>query len=106
MLSLIGPDSDACCPSDLAGMAGHQDLAEWIANQEEYIVKQTIRSIIQKDDMTLQQHHGLPTWLEDGMDKFPSTTCNIYAKRVWKSQGGVRHMSLLIVAERNIPKTP
>jgi len=105
MLSLIGPDSDICCPSDLAGMAGHQDLAEWIANQEENIVKQTIGSLIQKDDMMFQQHHGLPTWLQNGMDKFPSTTCNIHAERVWESQGGVRRMSSLIVAEQNIPKT-
>jgi ankyrin repeat protein len=33
-LQLIGPDSDKCTPSDLAGMESHEELAKWIASQE------------------------------------------------------------------------
>jgi ankyrin repeat protein len=33
-LQLVGPDSDKCTPSDLAGMEGHEELAAWIAAQE------------------------------------------------------------------------
>jgi len=33
-LAMIGPDVEGYCPSDLAGMEGHQDFAEWLAKIE------------------------------------------------------------------------
>jgi hypothetical protein len=35
LLQLVGPDSDGCTPSDLAGMENHVDLGEWIATELE-----------------------------------------------------------------------
>lgn len=31
---LIGPDAEGACPSDLCGMNGHDNLAEWLSKQE------------------------------------------------------------------------
>lgn len=31
---LIGPDAEGACPSDLCGMNGHENLAEWLSKQE------------------------------------------------------------------------
>lgn len=38
VLDLVGPDSDGCTPSDLAGMEGHAELAAYLAAQEQALV--------------------------------------------------------------------
>jgi len=53
-LDWIGPDSDGCCASDLAGMAGHIDLATKIADFE--------RSLL-RDRMKRRPNPELPLWL-------------------------------------------
>jgi hypothetical protein len=37
---LVGPDTDGCCPSDLAGVEGHEELAKWLATNEMQLVQE------------------------------------------------------------------
>jgi hypothetical protein len=53
-LQLVGPDSDGCTPSDLAGMEGHEELAAWVATQETKSVQIA---------MTMEASFEPPKWL-------------------------------------------
>ena len=39
LVSLIGPDSESCVPSDLAGMEGHETLAHELASREMTLIR-------------------------------------------------------------------
>lgn len=44
ILALIGPDVEGYCPSDLAGMEGHETLASLLANTEIHLCQKLQRS--------------------------------------------------------------
>jgi hypothetical protein len=39
---LIGPDQEGYCPSDLAGMEGHDEVVQWLVQQEIKLVEYTV----------------------------------------------------------------
>lgn len=73
----IGPDGEGCCPSDLAGMEGHVELAGVLSNHET-----TLASILCNQDSAT-----LPVWLQRDGDnaKFASNA-------IWEPWGGVRRL--------------
>mmetsp|Transcript_23636 Transcript_23636/g.33168 ORF Transcript_23636/g.33168 Transcript_23636/m.33168 type:complete len:714 (+) Transcript_23636:182-2323(+) len=75
-LQLIAPDSDGCCPSDLAGMAGHEELALWIAQQEISVSRRFCTYAMKK----YKQNHSIPQLLVPSGD-----TSGIFPK--WISNG-------------------
>jgi hypothetical protein len=72
----IGPDGEGCCPSDLAGMEGHVELAERIAKHES-----ALASLLSTKDP-----EGLPIWLQHNGSNTK------FASAVWEPWGGVRRM--------------
>lgn len=75
-LEWIGPDSEGCCPSDLAGMEGHVDLAMSLVEHEAALV----RVLHDVDNATI------PGWLTSSNDE------SKYASNVWEPWGGTRRM--------------
>mmetsp|Transcript_9350 Transcript_9350/g.14515 ORF Transcript_9350/g.14515 Transcript_9350/m.14515 type:complete len:140 (+) Transcript_9350:167-586(+) len=57
-LRLVGPDKEVCTPSDLAGMEGHYELAQFIAKSEVELV----RSLSQASEGL---ERDCPSWLFD-----------------------------------------
>ncbi|GKY95350.1 hypothetical protein MPSEU_000496800 [Mayamaea pseudoterrestris] len=64
-LEMIRPDKEGCMPSDLAGMEGHESLAEYLASQERAITKWLLSS----------KSLALPSWL---VQMSPSVACHIW----------------------------
>jgi hypothetical protein len=78
---LVGPDTEGHLPSDLAGMEGHDDLAEWISEKEMKLVEKLVESQMMqgRDDMKF------PDWLE----RRPA----VYStESLWESGGGIRRL--------------
>mmetsp|Transcript_25266 Transcript_25266/g.37307 ORF Transcript_25266/g.37307 Transcript_25266/m.37307 type:complete len:350 (-) Transcript_25266:13-1062(-) len=73
--SWIGPDSDDCCPSDLAGMEGYHDLALYLVGIE----KKLIETFYQ------QMKPCVLEWLKKNQNK----KCK-FSSNVWEPGGGVR----------------
>jgi ankyrin repeat protein len=73
----IGPDADGCCPSDLAGMEGHIQLAKKLAKEEEY----QARRLYEANDTSLIK------WLSDS----PSDKGN-FASYCWEAWGGTKRI--------------
>jgi ankyrin repeat protein len=72
----LGPDSDGCCPSDLAGMEGHVDLAMLIVDYEMQILKQLLEN----------SHESIPDWL---LQSGQNLHVIFYD---WEPWGGVRRL--------------
>jgi ankyrin repeat protein len=96
----IGPDTEGCCPSDLAGMAGDDELALFIAKQETRLVRRwsTKMLLAQSNHMTLEGnrqdhllHCSLPKWLKQE-DSVVKHIANENELNVWESWGGVHRM--------------
>jgi hypothetical protein len=75
ILEMIRPDSDGCVPSDLAGMEGHETLAEYLAAQEKLILERYV---------TNAKPLIVPSWLE--------TAAPMVADSVWEPFAGVKRM--------------
>jgi hypothetical protein len=73
LLTLIGPDNDGCLPSDLAGMEGHEDLALFLAQQEETFFV-----------LALKANDPVPTWFSRA-----AVPCKY---RVWEAWAGVARL--------------
>ena len=74
----FGPDAEGYCPSDLAGMEGHESLARKLAVAEMSAV-----------DKALSRGNAvIPEWLEDCSPVRVSSN-EIY---IWEKHGGVRRM--------------
>ncbi len=80
VLRLIGPDIDAWCPSDLAGMEGHKDLAILVAEMEMGLIKNLTMNNV-----------DLPSWLTATQE---GISMRISEKELytWERFGGVRRM--------------
>ena len=72
-MELLGPDSDSCVPSDLAGMEGYEDLAQMLAKAE------------MKFAALATSNQRLPDWIRC------KPTC-ITTDMVWEANGGVNRM--------------
>ena len=82
LLASVGPDIEGCCPSDLVGMERHEQLAEWLAEQE----KRLITEFLLVEDIMAAIDGGAVSWL----------SCNAkYTEGgdfVWGKWGGSRRM--------------
>eukprot|EP00934_Nitzschia_sp_Nitz4_P001812 Nitzschia sp. Nitz4//scaffold195_size40117//17062//18636//NITZ4_007576-RA/size40117-processed-gene-0.14-mRNA-1//1//CDS//3329540365//1812//frame0 len=83
-LCLFGPDEEQCCPSDLAGMEGHADLAKDLAQLE----MKAIQRLSRKQELDCDV--SLPDWLtKDGHDMRPLSEKEMY---LWEAKSGIRRM--------------
>lgn len=92
LLDLIGPDTEGFCPSDLAGAAGDDELALFVAKQETRLAHLWVaqdRRVRGKLPEWLQQQNSLSTLIMDE-DKL----------NVWEPQGGVRRIQLSLTRQR------
>mmetsp|Transcript_21891 Transcript_21891/g.49798 ORF Transcript_21891/g.49798 Transcript_21891/m.49798 type:complete len:367 (+) Transcript_21891:863-1963(+) len=113
----MGPDAEECCPSDLAGMEGFLDLADWLSCKE----KETIISLISAsaniitdencaDSKGLQIDSALfPMWLRKCLDEITNSGSvengsvgHMWREenlaRLWEKRGGIRRMAATVVA--------
>ena len=72
----IGPDAEGCCPSDLAGMEGYDDLATKLADHEAALAR------ILHD----QASSEIPDWFALCADDAK------FASNVWEPWGGTRRL--------------
>jgi ankyrin repeat protein len=84
-LQLVGPDSDGCTPSDLAGMEGHEELASWIAAQETKSVQIA---------MTREASFEPPKWLVEAPEGVAMLTRS--SEIVFEPWAGVRRMHFML----------
>jgi hypothetical protein len=84
-LQLVGPDSDGCTPSDLAGMEGHEELAAWIAAQETKSVQIA---------MTIEASFEPPKWLVEAPEGVAMLTSS--SELVFEPWAGVRRMHSIL----------
>jgi len=94
-LSLISPDAENCCPSDLAGMEGHSQLAEWLARQESEIALCAFTESQAVESMCI------PVWLKDGIRGAKHTVNRTNLRGLYESGAGIRRMSAHIVSPCN-----
>jgi hypothetical protein len=72
----IGPDTEGCCPSDLAGMEGHIDLATILAEHEAAL------ACTLHDQASTES----PDWITLSVDDVK------FASNVWEPWGGTRRL--------------
>jgi ankyrin repeat protein len=84
-LQLVGPDSDGCTPSDLAGMEGHEELAAWVAAQEMKGVQIA---------MTIEASFQPPKWLVEAPEGIAIMTRS--SELVFEPWAGVRRMHSIL----------
>jgi ankyrin repeat protein len=82
---LVGPDTEGCTPSDLAGMEHHKHLAEYLARQEQKLILMQVQNTATK----------CPLWF----DKAPplAGSCD----NVWEPWAGVSRMRAAAIAAQN-----
>ena len=92
-IKLIGPDLEQHCPSDLAGMEGHAELAEWLSEKEKYVVAQWYDQVAIKDSNNISD---LPKWLAEGLEKVQGMSKLIIGSKIqmnaWEAGGGIRRI--------------
>jgi len=98
-LSLIGPDLEGHCPSDLAGMEGHDDLAVWLAEREKFIALRAYHTSQKK-----QNGMHIPIWLEQGILEAQNASKLVVSSKalmnMWKAGAGVKRMSCHILSRQ------
>lgn len=84
-LKLVGPDTEGYCPSDLAGMEGHDDLAREIAAMEMDLIENL-----------LMEYGDLPSWLTATQE---GISMRVSEKELftWERFGGQRRMRSRLV---------
>lgn len=90
----VGPDTEGCCPSDLAGMAGDNELALYISKQEVRLASQWIEALSTRADGNRpfeQPHDFLPKWLHQ-KDHPVTMSATQRELSVWEPWGGVRRI--------------
>lgn len=92
----IGPDTEGCCPSDLAGMAGDDKLALFVAKQETRLARRlTTQVFSESNDIATKGSDSLPEWLRRE-DSLLAVVVNGSELNVWEPWGGVRRMQLTL----------
>jgi hypothetical protein len=102
LLQLVGPDSDGCTPSDLAGMEGHDELADWITTEMEArlvtavaAIEVSTRATGPQEEKPRNDEKLLPSWLEHDPLLPPVNSCPnnmMYNSCRWGPWAGVRLM--------------
>jgi ankyrin repeat protein len=84
-LKLVGPDTEGYCPSDLAGMEGHHELARSLATMEMDLIKNLS-----------MEYADLPSWLTDAQE---GISMRVSEKELytWERFGGQRRMRSRLV---------
>ena len=80
-LAMIGPDVEGYCPSDLAGMEGHEDFAEWLATIEIKVCKHL---------------DCAPTYEIPKGYSFQNSS--VSSSRIWEQYGGLRRIRSAVVS--------
>ena len=101
-IKLIGPDLEQHCPSDLAGMEGHVELAEWLSEKEKDVAVQRYDQIANEDSNDTIE---LPKWLTEGLEKVQGMSKLIIGSKMqmnaWEAGGGIRRMCCQITNNEN-----
>ena len=84
LLALVGPDIEGYCPSDLAGMEGHNDFAEYLATIE-FRVCQNLNCI---------PAYEIPAGYCNASFKSSSNASSSY---LWEQYGGLRRMKAAVI---------
>ena len=102
IINLIGPDQEEHCPSDLAGMEGHADLAEWLAEREKELAVRFYRNIAAgRVSRNARDGIDLPEWLAKGIREVVGTSKLIIGSKMqmnaWEAGGGIRRMCCHVI---------
>ena len=102
IINLIGPDQEEHCPSDLAGMEGHADLAEWLAEREKELAVRFYRNIAAgRVSRNARDGIDLPEWLAKGIREVEGTSKLIIGSKMqmnaWEAGGGIRRMCCHVI---------
>jgi hypothetical protein len=103
---LVGPDAEGCTPSDLAGIEDHEDLARYLAGQEERLAVLRVRRAMARERRrgssfaagsldALLRSRGCPAWLGRAAGAGPA--CR--GDPQWEAGAGVGRMRAAVLAE-------
>ncbi|GFH53013.1 hypothetical protein CTEN210_09489 [Chaetoceros tenuissimus] len=95
MVEQIAPDAENCCPSDLAGMEGFEDLACWLVSQEQKIA---LNHYISHQDNSKK---SVVDWLENGMKNAVHATNRFGLHGIYEAGIGVKKMCAFIADDLN-----
>lgn len=91
----IGPDTEGCCPSDLAGMGGGYELALYIAKQECKLARLWGMQPLEGSDGCVAKsgklRESLLKWFE-GNELLDAHNVNTGDLNVWEPWGGARRI--------------
>jgi hypothetical protein len=79
ILSLLGPDIEGYCPSDLAGMEGHEKFAQWLATIEIQLCQK----------LNVSPTFEIPVAHSDEGIAFCGVGSHMF---IWEKYGGLRRM--------------
>jgi ankyrin repeat protein len=83
-VKLVGPDTEGYCPSDLAGMEGHEELAKWIARVETELIRRLFPDGVSSSTT-------IPDWLSDEIANV-SMRMSEKEQYTWEKYAGLRRM--------------
>ena len=79
LVALVGPDIEGYCPSDLAGMEGHDEFAEWLARVEIRVCR----------SLDCIPTYEIPAGFSVDCASFQSSNSSSH---VWEQYGGLRRI--------------
>lgn len=88
LLLQIAPDTEGCCPSDLAGMEGFEVLAEWLTVRETEIAQKSFENSVEDDR---------PKWLTAGVSDARHSNNRYGLQGAYENGAGVKKMCAFIV---------
>jgi len=88
LLQQIAPDAEGCCPSDLAGLEGFENLADWLVCEEKRLVIEAFGT----------NPCACPSWLTNGVADSRQHSANRYGlDGIFEKGAGVKKMCAHIV---------
>ena len=87
LLITIAPDTENCCPSDLAGQGHHDELAKWLVDQEKNLCLEAFR---------VMSNHDIPPWLEQGVSNARHLANRSGLDDLWESGAAIKKISAFI----------
>lgn len=91
--NLIGPDSDGCCPSDLAGMEGDDKLALFLAEKEQQLANLWYAHLVTTEiGVDLRRCDRLPAWFQKEVCLSSHGASRKEDFDTWEPWGGVRRL--------------
>jgi FOG: Ankyrin repeat len=92
-LQQIGPDAEGFCPSDLAGVEGFEELAQWLTIREGSIALDAFRQ------------RNCPEWLLEGISNARHAINRYGLDGIYESGSGVKKMSAFIIQKTGLQST-